>query len=160
MHRLATAAALLSVALAWPGSASALDTAQMALSEVPTALRAAPGTMCTEQSEVVSLRVLRSQVVALEIAMRDRGDDAAPANRDANQDGPWCLSAEDPRCAPRPSGALPPDVSQQPKLSCAAALEGPRPLATYLPALRPHDPEGDVRDAVGSRLDRPPRTHR
>jgi hypothetical protein len=82
-----------------------------------------------------------------------------PAATDAAEDDdlPWCLSADDPRCAPLHHDAAPLPVASRASAATAAEAITPAPPVIASQCFTPHNGLAP-RSAEPSRIERPPRT--
>jgi hypothetical protein len=155
MSRLALVVALLSAASFWPAAAHA-HVQQGGTASPLTAARSGTrsGThgqrpeMCSQSSVLLSTQVVTRAVSA-----------PVPSPVD-DDDVPWCVTQNDPRCSPIQQGSLPSQVSVQAKLSSVAPLVVPLPRARELLAEPLPSQPGQARTGGRSRLERPPRSGR
>lgn len=78
---------------------------------------------------------------------------AAPA---ANEDLPWCTSQNDPQCSERPAGAVPTLVSLEASPLASLGIRVPLPTPSSIACDFAEHSCGGPRDAVRSKLERPP----
>jgi hypothetical protein len=115
--------------------------------------------MCTQSSRLISSPLGATPLLATQAIARG-AQVAAPLAVADDEDVPWCVTPDDPRCSPIDHGSLPTQVSAQPKLSSVAPLCIPWPRARLLQAEPAFEQPGQVRAGEHCRLERPPRLGR
>jgi hypothetical protein len=145
MKRMAIAAAWVWIALAQPASARAPVSSELGAG---AASRGVMPAMCGD-TVANFVRAARSGNLA----------DFAPLPLDESDGSvPWCLTPDDPRCAPRDASSLP-DPSRAPvplSASVCPQLGSPRGEQISVPRA---SPLGAARSGSQGRVERPPRGH-